>query len=235
MAETAKTTTANKPSTTRLRVRTGRPPLERAGEVEERILDAAAKVFLERGFDGASIDLIAETARSGKPTIYARYANKEALFAAAVEHRITAKNARLQSRKPVGDTIEERLAGIGAAMIRETLTEELVGLFRLAIAETLRFPELVVSVSRMARQRGVETAARLMNEAAEGGELAFLRTERKDCCPVAARLFTDLILIPPLMRALQGESLAALHAEIDAHVARRVAFFLAAGRNGGIA
>ena len=31
-------------------VRCGRPPRELAGKVEERILDAAGQVFLERGF-----------------------------------------------------------------------------------------------------------------------------------------------------------------------------------------
>ena len=51
-------------------------PRELAGEVDERILEAARKVFLERGFEGASVEEIAEAARSGKPTIYARYPNK---------------------------------------------------------------------------------------------------------------------------------------------------------------
>jgi AcrR family transcriptional regulator len=35
-------------------------------EVDERILDAARKLFVERGFEGASIDEIAEAARAGK-------------------------------------------------------------------------------------------------------------------------------------------------------------------------
>ena len=61
----------------------GRPPKELAGQAEERLLDAAREVFLERGFEGASIDEIAEAARSGKPTIYARFPNKPALFTAA--------------------------------------------------------------------------------------------------------------------------------------------------------
>jgi hypothetical protein len=51
------------------------------------ILDAARKVFLQRGFEGASIDEIDEAARSGKPTIYARFANKRALFTAVVDAR----------------------------------------------------------------------------------------------------------------------------------------------------
>ena len=37
------------------KIRCGRPPAERAGEVEERILDAAHKVFLERGFKASAL------------------------------------------------------------------------------------------------------------------------------------------------------------------------------------
>jgi AcrR family transcriptional regulator len=65
-------------------MRCGRPPREHAGQVEERILAAAQRVFLDQGFEGASIDEIAAVARAGKPTIYARHASKEALFTAVV-------------------------------------------------------------------------------------------------------------------------------------------------------
>ena len=34
-------------------VRRGRPPKELEGEVDERILNAARKIFLARGFEGA--------------------------------------------------------------------------------------------------------------------------------------------------------------------------------------
>ncbi len=80
----------------------GRPPKELAGEVEERILEAARKVFLERGFEGASIDEIAETARAGKPTIYSRYQNKQALFAAALTGHLDAKHERVRSSNSRG-------------------------------------------------------------------------------------------------------------------------------------
>jgi hypothetical protein len=42
-----------------------------------------------------------------------------------------------------------------------------------------------------------------------------------------------LILLPQLIRALAGENLDTLHAEIGAHVSQRVAFFLSACRHGG--
>src|ERR1700757_573795 len=77
-------------------VRYGRPPRELAGQVEERILDAAGRVFLERGFQGASVDEIAEAASAGKPTIYARFPNKQALFSAVIE-RLVRRNTSLDA------------------------------------------------------------------------------------------------------------------------------------------
>src|ERR1700739_1386530 len=74
--------------TKRAAVRFGRPPKELAGEVDTRILDAARKMFLERGFEGASIDEIAAAARWGKPTIYARFRDKRALFTNVVTRDI---------------------------------------------------------------------------------------------------------------------------------------------------
>jgi hypothetical protein len=40
--------------------------------------------------------------------------------------------------------------------------------------------------------------------------------------------------MPQLLRALSGEHLKTLQAEIGSHVSQRVAFFLSACRNGGI-
>src|ERR1700724_2260016 len=147
---------ASKRSGRRVAVRCGRPPRERAGEVEERILDAARKVFLERGFEGASIEEIAEAARSGKPTIYARFRGKEALFTAVVTQSVAANIARIQASTPTGATIEERLENLGAAILQWILVSDAVGLMRVAIAEARRFPGLASSVYGMARERAAE-------------------------------------------------------------------------------
>jgi AcrR family transcriptional regulator len=213
--------------------RSGRPPRELAGEVEERILDAACKVFLSRGFEGASIDEIAETARSGKPTIYARFQNKQALFAAAVTRQLMLKKARMASYVPAGETAEERLTSLGVTVLSDALTSGWIELIRLAVAETRRFPELGDSICRTARERGGEMMARLIGEVAESGELGTYLVSPEDYA-MAARYFIDLIYLPLLMRALGGEKLDGLHAGIGQHVSKRVTFFLAACRHGGI-
>jgi hypothetical protein len=51
---------------------------------------------------------------------------------------------------------------------------------------------------------------------------------------MTARFFLDLVAVPFLLRALFEVNLKTLDAEIDAHVARSVAFFLAACRHGGL-
>jgi len=192
-------------------------------------------VFLERGFEGASVDLIAETARSGKPTIYARFQNKEALFAAAIAHRIALKNARVSSHKVTGETIEARLAGIAVTLVNETLTDEFVGLFRLCMAESRRFPELVRSLVGMARRRGGEVIAQLLAGVSECGMLGAAPGDCDERLARAARYFIDLILAPVLLRALAGEACETLRAEFADDADRRVAFFLAACRHGGVA
>jgi AcrR family transcriptional regulator len=225
-------TATRKRSVARGVVRSGRPPRDLAGEVEERILDAAAKVFLERGFQGASVDEIADVARAGKPTIYARFPGKEALFTAVMTRKVHEVTSSFESVAPTGATIEERLASIGIAILRKVLAAEMVGLIRAAIAEARRFPDVAASVSRMGCERGAEAVAQLLGELAESDKLPEFAAERS---AATASHFLDLILPPMLMRALFGEHLTALRAEIAPHVARTVAFFLAACRQGEMA
>ena len=212
-------------------VRCGRPPRALAGEVEERILDAAKKVFLERGFEGASVDEIADVARAGKPTIYARFSGKEALFGAVMARKVRENASSFERIAFTGATIEERLTSIAAAILRNVLVAETVGLARAAIAEARRFPELAASVHRMARECSSEAVAQLLGELREADQLlGFAADRRAD----TARLFIELIVLPVMMRALFGEDLAALRAEIEPHVARTVAFFLAACRQAAV-
>src|SRR5260370_6422233 len=159
-----------KASLRRAKVRFGRPPKELAGEVEERILDAARKVFLERGFEGASIDEIAEAARSGKPTIYARFLDKRALFTAVVTRDIVGRIEQFKGDVPAVGSIEERLAGAGLAVLRWALDSDRLGVVRLAIAEVHRFPDRASRVRRSARDLSTEVAARFLRQIAQSDE-----------------------------------------------------------------
>src|SRR6478752_3497019 len=214
--------------------RIGRPPRELAGEVDTRILDAARRVFLERGLAGTSMDEIARLARAGKPTIYARFPNKEALFAAVVMRSIAVNIARYSAHAPTGATIEERLESVAVTVLRWILVSDSIRLMRIAIAEASRFPDLASSVFGMGRERAAQAVARLLAEAAQSDELGTLQAFAPERLTSTTQFFQDLVLLPLVLRALFGEKLKQLRAEIGPHVKRSVAFFLAACRNGGV-
>jgi AcrR family transcriptional regulator len=225
---------AKKGPTKRAAVRFGRPPKELAGEVDGRILDAARKVFLERGFEGASIDEIAEVARSGKPTIYARFRDKGALFTAVMRRDILSRISQFKRGVPTGATVEERLTSAATTLLHWGLDNDRIALMRLAVAEARRFPDLASTVSRTARDLSTELGVHLLGELTRSDELSSLPAFAPERLATTARLFLDLVAVPMLLRALFEINLKALDAEVDAHVARSVAFFLAACRHGGV-
>src|SRR5580704_7740374 len=229
-----KTSAAKKASARRAAVRFGRPPKELAGEVDARILAAARKVFVERGFEGASIDEIAEVARSGKPTIYARFGDKRALFTEVVARDVLSRITEFKTEVPTGATIEERFTSAAITLLHWGLDSERIALMRLAIAEAHRFPDLASTVSRTARDLSTELGVRLLRELTQSDELRSLPAFAPERLAMTARFFLDLVAVPFLLRALFEVNLKTLDAEIDAHVARSVAFFLAACRHRGV-
>jgi AcrR family transcriptional regulator len=202
--------------------------------VDTRILDAARRLFLERGLEGTSVDEIASLARAGKPTIYARFPNKEALFTAVVSSTIIASIEHYESNAPIGASVAKRLESVGVSILKWILRSETIGMVRLAIAEARRFPDLASRVNQMARERAEESLVRLLGGVAQSDELGKLPAFAPKRLATTTLFFRGLVVMPLIFRALYGEKLKVLHAEIEPHVARSVAFFLAACRHDGV-
>jgi AcrR family transcriptional regulator len=192
-------------------------------------------VFLERGVAGASIDEIANVARAGKPTIYARFPGKEALFAAVAMSNVAATAARFEGHAPTGSTLDERLANLGVALVHWILAGDVVAVLRLGISEARRLPDLAINIHLTARRRGEEIVGKLLAEAAQSDALGALPAFAPERLATTTRFFINLVVWPILVRALFGEKLKDLRAEVEPDVARSVAFFLAACRSGGVA
>jgi AcrR family transcriptional regulator len=208
--------------------KSGRPPKELASEVEGRVLDAAREVFLARGFEGASVDEIAEQARAGKQTLYSRFPNKAALFSAMVLRDVASRMDELSHVVPVGETLEQRLVDAGITAVNSAFTEQRIGLLRLAIAEAKRFPDLASAVSHEAFALSTEAGVQLLREVAKSENLPAFAPER---LAATARFFLNLVVVPFLFRAVFAPNLEELRAEVEAHTRRSVAFFLAACRS----
>ena len=83
--------------------------LSRAEQAERNralVLEAARRVFLARGYQGATLEQIADEAGFSKGVVYSQFKNKADLFLALLEDRIAeraAQNARLAESLPPGE------------------------------------------------------------------------------------------------------------------------------------
>src|SRR5439155_26468515 len=60
---------------------------ERRAQTRADLLDAAGRVFVERGFEGASIEAIAEEAGYTRGAFYSNFQSKEQLFAELLQQK----------------------------------------------------------------------------------------------------------------------------------------------------
>ncbi|WP_280318037.1 TetR/AcrR family transcriptional regulator [Nocardia wallacei] len=113
----------------------------RGSELREHILFAAKEVFLELGYDRASMDVVAARAATSKRSVYAHFENKGALFRAVIEF---VRELHLDKLKEPGhyspDTVEAVTLFCGR-FLQTLLWRPIVRTCRLVITEAERLPD----------------------------------------------------------------------------------------------
>lgn len=89
---------------------------EEASSKRRQILDGAQKVFMDLGFDGASMNEIARAAGVSKGTLYVYFADKSRLFEAILEEEALQKSKVVYNLDPERD-VETTLREFGRAYI----------------------------------------------------------------------------------------------------------------------
>jgi AcrR family transcriptional regulator len=117
-------------------------PSKQTKSKQIRILDVAAELFLERGYDAVSLDDILERVGGSKTTLYSYYGGKEGLFAAMVERMAVEKLGMFLDLDPAQLPPRDGLTAIGQRFM--TLVNDCEGraFYRMMIAEAERFPAL---------------------------------------------------------------------------------------------
>jgi TetR/AcrR family transcriptional repressor of mexJK operon len=120
----------------------GRPTREEAERRHRSLLATAFRLFLEKGWDGVSVEEISRQSGVAKGFIYARYADKDALFVGAIEHLMADAVGTLHLAEPLPDDVEAGLYGFGRKLLDIVLQPEALAFHRQFLAEAGRFPEL---------------------------------------------------------------------------------------------
>jgi TetR/AcrR family transcriptional repressor of mexJK operon len=196
-----------------------------AGRKSALILDAARTMFLERGYDATSLDDVATASGVSKTTVYNNFADKEALFRAVVlsvtataEQIIMTLTGTLDGDGPAS----QRLTAVARALAHGVLNPVVVQLRRLAIAEALRFPDIVGLYWDRAPARTLGLLTDAFERMTASGELG------ADDPAAAAAHFAYAVLGPPQDRALLQPGRPLTAAWLDQHADQVVTAFLRA-------
>ncbi|WP_224703949.1 TetR/AcrR family transcriptional regulator [Devosia aquimaris] len=92
------------------------PAQSRAAEKRDRILEAAREQFLIHGLRATSMEAIARAAGVAKPTLYAYFPDKDAIFLAIVTQVLDAKAAAFAQGLAGSEPVDIR---VGAALAAE--------------------------------------------------------------------------------------------------------------------
>lgn len=116
-----------------------------AGEDPEKrhqILVGAWRVFVEQGFDAASMNSICKAAGVSKGTLYVYFENKEDLFVALVEEKRQDFFDGIFERLAGAGSIEERLLAYAMGLSEQLNSEEVIRAQRIVISVVERMPDL---------------------------------------------------------------------------------------------
>ena len=140
--------------------------------VRERILKAAFAAFMENGYATASMLEIATRARVSKRELYALVGNKQEMLIACISQR--AKRLDVPADLPVlrdRTALAQVLASFGAKLVREISEPTVIAVFRLAIAEVVRAPEVARALNSIGRETTSAALRKIMAQAQKSGLL----------------------------------------------------------------
>ncbi len=202
-----------------------RPPTRGAAR-RQAFLEAATEVFLEEGYEAASVNEVVRRAGGSLATLYAQFGSKEGLFLAVVEdstERFAAVLAQTADhRKPLAEGLQE----IGERWLEGILQPLSLGLFRILVSEGRKFPAMMERFLASGPERvRAAISAYLM----ERGPVEGLKLSRQDADFLGAS-FCDMLRATHQYRALASPTYVLTEEQQRAHVARAVRFLLDGAR-----
>ncbi|SHM61896.1 TetR/AcrR family transcriptional regulator [Roseibium suaedae] len=187
-----------------------------------QILDGARVVFRARGYEGASMEMIAKEAGVSKGTLYVYFPNKEELFKALI---LCESSDQAESGLNLGrdlGPIREALQTIGLGYVTKMVKPERVSTFRMVVGSADQFPEFGAMLYEAGPKRGTAKMCAFLTSRIEQGEL-------KECdLELAAGQFFSLCVSQILRRILLNVERAPAREEMERHVSSAVDVFLAA-------
>jgi AcrR family transcriptional regulator len=169
--------------------------------VRERILDAAFSTFMESGYADASTLEIATRAQVSKRALYALVGNKQQMLIACIGERAKRLQVPADLPKPRDrQALADVLTAFGTRLLREVSDPDVIAVFRLAIAEAARAPEVARALDSVAREASRTALRQIMTTAQSHG---IINGQPADMAERFAGLLWGNLMISLLLRVAE--------------------------------
>ena len=135
------------------------------------ILDGAARVFLEKGFDAAGVNDICRAAGVSKSTLYVYFDTKETLFSTLVEHERERLFAGVEHQLEGSEPLAERLTDFTARVAEIICSAPVIRAQRTVIGMAERMPELGAQFYEGGAKRSQGILVRVLDQEVAAGNL----------------------------------------------------------------
>ena len=180
--------------------RMGRPSRKQSQEIDARIKSAALDMFIEHGYEAATMDAIAAAADITKRSLYTRYNTKEELFLSALrqsreEWHFQGMDTEEFAEKP----LREQLQTLGEMLLEQVLNPRIIKISRMAMSQANNFPRELrenYDISLSPRITSIKSSLKAHESR--------LKPKVRDNPDMAAELFISLITGIPARLAGMG-------------------------------
>lgn len=190
---------------------------------DEAILAAAQALFLEKGFDGVSVDAIAEAAGVAKATVYARFPDKETLLKTAITEKCASFLGAAQDGIASDGDLREGLIGFSRQFLALVCDPAALGMLRLMMKEGQASPTLPTLFFESAIEPTCDRLAGYIAVSAASNDLVFADPK------AAAWRFLGMVKGEDHMRAMLGLPPRPA-AVVEKHIEACVDLFISAHR-----
>lgn len=194
---------------------------QKRGRKYDQVLEGARTVFLQDGFEGASVDDIARSAGVSKATLYSYFPDKRLLFLEIAKRECGRQADTALQQIDLEDGPEIVLRAAGHRMLSFALSDLGRGVFRLCVAESDRFPELGQEFYRCGPQLVRSELKHYLQLCSDRGDL------RIEDYELAADQFAELCKADMFPRMLMGVSKTFSEREMNRVIDGAVEMFLA--------
>tara|TARA_R110000803_G_scaffold46841_1_gene98162 strand:- start:216 stop:863 length:648 start_codon:yes stop_codon:yes gene_type:complete len=195
-------------------------PVSRGDRRRAAFIAAAREVFLEQGYEAASMSDIVLRAGGSLSTLYSQFGDKQGLFLAMLDERIrlitASMGVELSAHAPVADGLRR----IGQQFTSKLLEPESLEMYRLILGLARKFPEIPREFVRRGPDRLRQALADYLIDRVDAGEIQIEDPYR------AASLFLEMARAGLVNRALMDDDIRPTPKEIEASVDLVVDMFL---------